>query len=99
MPQHSFSHKAVLTYLAATDYHAQSSALLSKIKSMHNHQPICLTNRQKMKFSYTGQLPNLSMLDSDSNKTQISPNVNKISLVSLEKLRYENYGVKLIKNQ
>ena len=61
---------------ADTEYSAQSSALLSNLKSMHTHQPACLTNRKIMTSSYTGKLSNLSMLDSDFNKTQMSPNVN-----------------------
>ena len=52
-----------------------------------------------MKSSYTGQLPNMTMLDSDSNKPQKSSNVNKFSLVSLDKLRDDKYGSRLINNQ
>ena len=52
-----------------------------------------------MKSSCTGKLPNLPMLHSDSNKTQTTPNVNNVSLFSIVKLRYENYGEILTKNQ
>ena len=63
------------------------------MKSMHNHQTFYLTNRQIMKSSYTGKLPNLPMLDSDSNKTQMSPNINNfpsfhceiLALINMEK--------------
>ena len=97
--QHPFSYKPVLISSAATGYYAQPSELLSNIKCMHNHQHIYLTNRQIMKSSCTRQLPNLPVLDNDSNNPQKSPNVKKCSLVSLEKLRDDNYGAKLTKNQ
>ena len=99
MSQHHFSHKIEFLDSATEDHHIQPLSLLSNLKSMHDYQPICLTNTKIMKSICTRQLPNLQMLDSDFNKTQISPNINNVSLFSLEKLRDDNYGKRLTKNQ
>ena len=68
MLQHPFLHETALIDSDATDHHTQPSALLSNLKSIHNHQLIHLINTQIMKSSYNRQLPNLLMLDSDSKK-------------------------------
>ena len=66
---------------------------------MHNHQLTRLTNTQIMKSSYTRQLSNLIILDSDSKKTQIFPNIHNTSLILLGKRSNDNYEEKLIENQ
>ena len=99
MSQHPFSHEISFIDSDTADHHTQPSALLSNLKSIHHHQLIHLINTQIMKYSYNRQLPNLLMLDSDSKKAQMFPNVHNVSLISLGKLCDDNYEAKLIKNQ
>jgi hypothetical protein len=99
MLQHPFLHATALIDSDTTDHHTQPSALLSNLKSIHHHQVIHLINTQIMKSSYNRQLPNLLMLDSDSKKSQIFPNIHNVSFISLGKLCDDKYEAKLIKNQ
>ena len=95
MSHHSFSHKTA-SIDSATKYDCvQPSELISNIKSMRNYQPIHLTKTQIIKSRYTGKLPNLSMLGSDSITIQTHPKVNNSYLLSLRKSCDDNCEVKL----
>ena len=98
MVEHPFSQKKLFIDSATADDWIQPSEFFSNLKSMRNHQTIHLTNTKIMKSSYTGQLPNLSMLDSESTTTQMHPNINNISLISLRKSCDDNCEVKLTNN-
>ena len=58
MPQCPFSHKTSFIDSATTYRHTRPSALLVNIKSLHDSEPIYLTNGDAVNASDIGKLPN-----------------------------------------
>ena len=86
MSQYLFSSKTAFIDSAATDHYTQPSAPLLNKKTLHNAQPIYLTNGDTIKVNQSGVLPNLPMLDTTTKTAQICQHINNFSLISLGKL-------------
>ena len=72
MSQYPFSSKTAFVDSAATDHYTQPSAPLLNKKTLHNAQPIYLTNGDTIKANQLGVLLNLPMLDTYQNCTNLS---------------------------